>query len=134
MTDPYALTELQLAILAILWGRGEATSRQVREALEPDRSLALTTVATLLSRLEKRGVVAHRRSGRSYVFRATVSRSEVRSAMVRDLAENLFDGDPIALLDHLLSDGSGPDAGELARMRQILEEAEDGSAGEVHTA
>ena len=120
MGDPYALTELQLAILGILWDRGEATSRDVRDALEPDRSLALTTVATLLSRLEKRGVLAHRRAGRSYVFRPTVTRDEVRTAMVRDLAENLFDGDRIALIGHVLG---GTDASGRERMRSLLEGA-----------
>lgn len=133
MTDPYALTELQLAILGILWDRGEATSRDVRDALEPDRPLALTTVATLLSRLERRGVLAHRRSGRSYVFRPTVSRDEVRTAMVRDLAENLFDGDRIALIDHVL--GGGTDASVREQMRSILEEDEVAAGTEdVHSA
>lgn len=133
MTDPYALTELQLAILGILWDRGEATSRDVRDALEPDRPLALTTVATLLSRLERRGVLAHRRAGRSYVFRPTVSRHEVRTAMVRDLAENLFDGDRIALIDHVL--GGGTDASVREQMRSILEEDEVAAGTEdVHSA
>ena len=132
MGDPYALTELQLAILGILWDRGEATSRDVRDALEPDRSLALTTVATLLSRLEKRGVLAHRRAGRSYVFRPTVTRDEVRTAMVKDLAENLFDGDRVALIDHLLG---GTDASVRERMRSILEGGgTTADPGEAHPA
>lgn len=131
--EQYALTELQLAILGILWSRGEATSREVRDALEPDRPLALTTVATLLSRLEKRGVLSHRRSGRSYVFRPTVTRQEVRTAMVRDLAENLFDGDRIALIDHVM--GGAIEASELDRMRSLVE-SEDAppAAGGAHPA
>lgn len=132
MSDPYALTELQLAILGILWERGEATSRDVRDALEPDRHLALTTVATLLSRLEKRGVLAHRRSGRSYVFRPTVTRAEVREVMVRELADNLFDGDPVALLNHLLNQNEDPDVVE--NMRSLLQSDEGSPAGDAHPA
>ena len=123
MNETFGLTELQLAILHVLWERGEATSREVREALMPSRSLALTTVATLLSRLERKGVLDHRRQGRAHVFRPTVTRSEVRRNMVRELAKNLFEGEPSQLMSHLLH-SSSLDADELRRMRQALDEAQ----------
>ena len=120
MNENVGLTELQLAILHVLWQRGEATSREVREALA--RPLALTTVATLLSRLEKKGVLDHRRRGRAHVFRPTVTRSEVRRSMVRELAENLFEGKPSQIVSHLLlSTSLDPD--EVRYMRQALDQA-----------
>ena len=120
MNENVGLTELQLAILHVLWQRGEATSREVREALA--RPLTLTTVATLLSRLEKKGVLDHRRQGRAHVFRPTVTRSEVRRSMVRELAENLFEGRPSQLVSHLLlSTSLDPD--EVRHMRRALDEA-----------
>lgn len=120
--ETFGLTELQLAILHVLWERGEATSREVREALMPSRSLALTTVATLLSRLEKKGVLDHRRQGRAHVFRPTVTQSEVRRTMVRELAENLFGGKPSQLVSHLLV-SARLDDDELRFMRQALDDA-----------
>ena len=120
--ETFGLTELQLAILHVLWERGEATSREVREALMPSRSLALTTVATLLSRLEKKGVLDHRRQGRAHVFRPTVTQSEVRRNMVRELANNLFGGKASQLMGHLLLSGN-LDHEELRSMRQALEDA-----------
>ncbi len=126
MNERFGLTELQLAILHVLWERGEATSREVREALLPARTLALTTVATLLSRLERKGVLNHRRQGRAHVFRPTVTRSEVRRNMVRELADNLFEGKPSQLMSHLLlSTQLDPD--ELRRVRHALDEAQRGS-------
>jgi BlaI family penicillinase repressor len=120
--ETFGLTELQLAILHVLWDRGEATSREVREALMPSRSLALTTVATLLSRLEKKGVLDHRRQGRAHVFRPTVSQVDVRRNMVRELADNLFGGKASQLMGHLLLSGN-LDQDELRSMRQALEDA-----------
>jgi BlaI family penicillinase repressor len=122
VNENVGLTELQLAILHVLWHRGEATSSEVREVLMPTRSLALTTVATLISRLEKKGVLDHRRQGRAHVFRATVTRSEVRRNMMRELAENLFEGKPSQLVSHLLlSTSLDPD--EVRYMRQALDHA-----------
>ncbi|MEO7965492.1 MAG: BlaI/MecI/CopY family transcriptional regulator, partial [Gemmatimonadaceae bacterium] len=60
------LTDLQLAIVRLLWDRGECTVVDVQDGLLPERPLAQTTVATLLSRLEKRGVVSHRVAGRQF--------------------------------------------------------------------
>ena len=90
MQESAGLTGLQLSILHVMWERGEATTQQVWEALNKDRPLALTTVATLLSRLERKSVLTHRRDGRQYVYSATVTRSEVRRSKVRELTEKRF--------------------------------------------
>ena len=132
MEETVGLTGLQLTILQVLWDRGEATTQDVWEAVNEERSLALTTVATLLSRLEKKGVLTHRRDGRQYVYRATVSRAEVRRSKVRELTENLFGGDAAALMTHLVR-ADEVDAGELARIRDMIdaaEEAEGADAGD----
>ena len=118
----YRLTELQLAVMGVLWARGEATVAEVQAALA-ERRMALTTVATLLSRLEKRGVVAHRLDGRQYVYRAEVTEAEVRADMVgafRDVAAGLFRGDVVALVSHLLTaEDVGPD--DLDRVKALIE-------------
>ena len=84
------LSDLQLAVMRVLWSRPEATTAEVVAALADERGLAHTTVATLLTRLEKRSVVAQRRDGRTWVYRATVSESEVQRSMVADLVASLF--------------------------------------------
>ncbi len=127
MQETVGLTGLQLSILDVLWDRGEATTQDVWERLTEGRPLALTTVATIMSRLERKRVLTHRREGRQYVYRATVSRSEVRRSKVKDLTENLFGGDATALLSHLVR-ADEVDAEELKRIREMLDEAVSGGA------
>ena len=55
MPGRHQLTELQLAIMRVLWDRSEATVQEIWEALHAERGLAQTTVATMLSRLEQIG-------------------------------------------------------------------------------
>lgn len=124
MSTESHLTDLQLAIVRILWQRRECTVLEVQEALLPERRLALTTVATLLSRLEKRGVVSHRTEGRLFVYRATVTEPQVRRTMVAELTELLFDGRPAALISHLLSNRDIR-AGDLAEVKRLIAEAEE---------
>jgi len=116
--ESMGLTGLQLSILDVLWERGEATTQDVWLRLTQGRPLALTTVATIMSRLERKRVLTHRRDGRQYVYRATVTRSEVRRSKVRELTENLFGGDPAELLSHLVRTDD-VDADELQRIRAM---------------
>jgi predicted transcriptional regulator len=62
---------LQAAVLAVLWAAGEPLTPpevQARLAGEPAR----TTVATILSRLHRQGVVRRERVGRAFRYRAAV--------------------------------------------------------------
>ena len=122
-----SLTDLQLAIMRILWDRAEATVVEVQTRLRPERDLAQTTIATLLSRLEKRGVVEHRLDGRQFVYRPLVTEQEVRRSMVSELTTLLFDGSPEALMSHLLrSRDMAP--GDLDRVKRMIADAEIGRA------
>ena len=111
------LGDLQHAIMTVLWDRDEATTAEVHEALQVERGLALTTIATMLRKMEDKGVVAHRAEGRQFVYRPTVTQAEVRESMVGELVERLFGGDAKALVAHLVSENE-IDGAELAELRQ----------------
>ncbi len=123
METPYHLGDLQLAIMRVLWNRSEATVAEVHETLEPERGLALTTIATMLTKLEKKGVVDHRADGRKFIYRPLVSEGQVRRSMVSDLTSQLFRGDVTALVNHLLAEHE-IDRGELAQLRELISDHE----------
>ena len=123
MPERHQLTELQLAILRVMWDKGEATVQDIWEALHPDRGLAQTTIATMLSRLERRGVVTRRAQARQYHYKAAVTEPEVQHSMVGELTERLFDGDVTALVQHLLS-GEDVSPGDIAKIRDMIERVE----------
>jgi BlaI family penicillinase repressor len=123
MSERHQLTELQLAILRVIWDKGEATVQDIWEALHKDRGLAQTTVATMLSRLERRGVVTRRAQARQYHYKAAVTEQEVQHSMVGELTERLFDGDVTALVQHLLS-GEDISPGDIAKIRDMIERVE----------
>ena len=103
MSEPIRLGDLQLAILQVLWQRGEAAAADVHADLLEERGLAPTTIATMLKKMETKGVVAHHSEGRKFIYRPTVSEGQVQRSMVAEVTERLFGGDPAALVSHLLS-------------------------------
>ncbi len=121
MAESHKLGDLQHAILRVLWQKKEATVVEVLESLSDERDRALTTIATMLTKMEKRKLVAHRSEGRQFVYRALVSESQVRRSMISELAERLFAGDLTALVSHLLEEHE-IDAGEVERLRELIAE------------
>ena len=125
----HTLGELQHAIMQVLWARDEATVAEVHEALFDERGLAPTTIATMLRKMEDKGVVAHRVEDRHFVYQATVTEDDVRSTMVGELLDRLFAGDPAALVSHLVADREIDDD-EIERLRRLLENAEKRNDGD----
>ena len=85
--------------------------------------IAQTTVATILTRLEKRRIVKHQNKGRLFVYKATVTEPQVRRSMVSDLTELLFDGSPAALISHLLAEKE-IDPRDLDEVKRLIADAE----------
>lgn len=108
--------------MRVLWDKGEASATQVRQALERSRKLAITTVSTLLVRLEKKGVVSHRSEGRTFVYKPRVSEREMRRRTMSSVIRNLFRGNPSEVVGQILSERD-VSAVDLARMKELIRDA-----------
>ena len=117
------LTAPQLALLKVLWERSEATVAEMQRALHAERPLAASTIATLLSRLEKRGIVAYRIDGRQYVYRAVLNERDAREHALVEVTQGLFEGDVATMVSQLLSSHELR-PGDLARVRALVEAKE----------
>lgn len=110
---------LQLRILKILWERAEATVAEVHAALGKRRAFAYTTVATMLRKMEDRGLVGHRTEGRTFVYRAAVAESAVSRNMAEDLLDRLFEGSLSDMVSHLLTHRD-VSREELSRLERLI--------------
>lgn len=115
------LGDAELEVLKVLWEGGPKTVREVLEVLRGQgRDLAYTTVLTMMTRLEAKGVVASNKSGQAYVYRARVSRERITRDRMRGLIEQLFNGTPGSLVLALMqSERFTP--GEIAEFRALIE-------------
>ncbi len=120
---PQKLSGRQLAIMQVLWSNGPATVADVQDALQTDHKLAYSTVATLLSRMERKGVVKHREDGRTFVYEPLVSEDRISTSLVSDLVRRAFDGSPSQLVSYLL-ETEHVDHDELTRIKQLVADHE----------
>jgi len=86
--------------MQVLWEVGSGSVAQVHEALEP--GLAYTTVATMLRKMESRGLVRHWLEGRRFIYEAAVEAGDVVQSMTGDLLDRLFAGSLSEMVSRLL--------------------------------
>ncbi len=95
------LGELQLAILQVLWEHGPCSVADIHRRLR-GRKLAYTTVATMLRKMEARGLVHHTVEDRRFIYHAAVDAEQARRSAVQDLVRRYFQGDVTAAVCNLL--------------------------------
>lgn len=115
------LGDLQLEIMKILWRRKRATVAEVLDELEPGRSLAYTTVATMLRKMEARDLVRHFNEGRTFVYEAAYEEASVTRNLANDLVEKVFEGSLSSLVSHFLSTQDVAEE-ELDRLEALVRE------------
>ena len=96
-------TDRELDALKVLWDRGEATVRDVADAMNSrGADLAYTTVLSLLQVMEQKGLVSHRRDGKAYVYLPLIEREPTFRQIAGGFLERVFDGAVDEYLVHAL--------------------------------
>jgi len=116
------LGRVQLQIMQILWERGEATAREITDALNLAEPVAHSTTQTLLRKLEAKGAAAHTVHDRVFVFRPLSQEADTRESAARDLLTRVFGGSVYGLVSHLLKHEELSDD-ELKRLRDLIDAA-----------
>lgn len=113
------LGRVQLLIMQVLWTKGQATAREITDALNLIEPIAHSTVQTLLRGLEDKRAVDHKAFERTFVFFPLVKESEFKSSATQELLSRVFGGKAKDLVAHLLSEAE-VSAEELAEIRKLI--------------
>jgi predicted transcriptional regulator len=96
------LTEAEQRVMRVLWEKGEASVREVTDALEDTYPVAYNTVLTILRILTDKHYVKPRQDGRAFIYKPAVTRAEARSRALRKVVSTFFEGSPTELAQHLI--------------------------------
>lgn len=125
-TGTRTLTEQELEIMKVIWERPSVTVRDVYEALREKKTVAYTTVMTMMNILETKGHLVKRPEGRAYVYEPSQAQTQVISGMVQDFVDRVFDGSAQPLVLSLLREKklSREDLDEISRLIEETPEEE----------
>ncbi|WP_157426360.1 BlaI/MecI/CopY family transcriptional regulator [Agromyces salentinus] len=118
-----SLGELERSVMEVLWTNDASlTANELRDALAlrdeaSGRTVATTTVLTVLSRLERKGFVSRSRDQRPHRYRALLSREEHTAELMHEVLDRSSDRD--AALARFVGTVS---ATEAATLRKLLDD------------
>jgi BlaI family penicillinase repressor len=119
------LTPQELEIMKLVWQSGDATVRDVYEAMLERRRIAYTTVMTMMKILETKGYLKKRRRDRAFVYSPTRPKNQVIGGMVREFIDRVFSGSAEPLLVHLVKSRRLRERDLQKIVRMVEESAED---------
>jgi len=111
--------------MKLVWQSGDATVRDVYEAMLERRRIAYTTVMTMMKILETKGYLKKRRRDRAFVYSPTRPKNQVIGGMVREFIDRVFSGSAEPLLVHLVKSRRLRERDLQKIVRMVEESAED---------
>jgi predicted transcriptional regulator len=114
------LTGQELEIMKIIWPLGRATVRDIYERLREQRSIAYTTVQTMMNILEAKGHLKKKAGEKAQVYVPVRPQQAVVKSMVREFVDRVFDGSARPLLVHLVKE-KGLTDGERRALQKLLD-------------
>jgi len=114
------LTEAELRIMNVLWGKGSGTVQQVLDSISQKPALAYNSVLTTIRVLERKGYLKHLKDGRAHVYTPRVGQKEATRSEIRHLVSRFFKNSHEQLVLNLLED-QGIGTEEIDRLRQMLD-------------
>ncbi len=113
-----APTEREMEILKVLWEIEEGSVRDVHERLQKQSGLHFNTIQTQLRIMDEKELVAHRRQGRTFLYRPLCTREQVSSRFLH----KVYDGAVSELVLNMLS-SEKLNAKELLELESIIAQA-----------
>jgi predicted transcriptional regulator len=114
------LTEAELRIMNVLWGKGSGTVQQVLDSITENPILAYNSVLTTIRVLERKGYLKHLKDGRAHVYTPLVGKQEATRSEIWHLVCRFFKNSHEQLVLNVLED-QGIGAEEISRLRQMLD-------------
>jgi len=112
-------TEGEMEILQVLWQNGQATVREVHEALNKKDS-GYTTTLKLMQIMHEKGMVERDTNQKTHIYKALVSQDKTEKQLVNKMIDNVFNGSAARLVMQALGNHSAS-ADEIEEIKKYLD-------------
>jgi len=117
------LTDGELKLMQVLWGRESGTVSDVVDALAGRDAPAYSTVLTMLRILEQKGYVRHEKEGRAFVYFPVIGENDARRSAIQYMMSRFFNNSPESLVLNLI-ENEELSSEDLDRIKRLIDEAD----------
>lgn len=120
------LGDLEASIMEVVWSHPDEhrlAVRDVYETLRESRTIAYTTVMTVMGNLVKKDILKVEKSGTAYIYYAPMSREAFTAQAVGSIVDDLMSDFSSAALAHFARVLDDQPDEALARLRARIEQA-----------
>jgi BlaI family transcriptional regulator, penicillinase repressor len=121
---PPSLSDLESQVMDEVWRHREVTVREVLEALNAGpKQRAYTTIMTIMNRLDTKGILNRRRSGKSDIYRPVMARKDYLQARAQTEVQELVADYGDVALAHFARQLETLDPKRRRQLRKLAEES-----------
>jgi len=121
------LTPAEFEIMDVIWNGGEMTVTEVMNQVNTagEKTFSRSTIQVQMQRLSDKGWLRHRDQGKTFIYSATVERSDATASIAEDVKKRVF-GDSCAELVRTLLDHSSISNSDIAALKKIINQYPEG--------
>ena len=86
------ISDAEFEIMNLIWKYAPISTNEIVERLSKTKDWSPKTIFTMLSRLEKKGVISHEKESRVFIYSARVSKERYVESESKTFANRFFDG------------------------------------------
>ena len=86
------ISDAEYEVMDVIWKYAPVSTNEITDRLAKTKDWGPKTIHTMLSPLEKKGVIAHEKESRVFVYTPCVKKEAYLAAESRTLADRFFDG------------------------------------------
>ena len=86
------ISDAEFEVMDVIWKYAPVSTNEITDRLAKTKDWSPKTIHTMLSRLEKKGVITHRKESRVFVYTPCVKKEAYLAVESRTLADRFFDG------------------------------------------
>lgn len=115
------ISDAEFEVMDMIWKYAPISTNEITDRLARTRDWSPKTIHTMLSRLEKKGVIVHEKDSRMFVYSPCFRKEEYMAAESDTLVNRFFDGAMNRLMVSFLDRRDFSEA-ELDELQEILDE------------
>jgi len=116
------LGDLEADIMELVWEMGDVTVRQIYETLNGRRTIAYTTVMTVMSRLAEKGILQKIKSGTAHHYRPAVSRRDFTQSTVTRVMDKLLEDFTAPAINRFVDYLNSENPEKIEELARLIEE------------